>query len=145
VAESDTPALTEPVHLSRPFFYREPANGVTLAVTYQGSDGLAFVAQPHRDADQPYEQYGVVLPRDVVRSLALRMLASIGSNPTVDQRVVEHAIRMSGGSMQVRFAHREIERIFPLVDWIKSEQRFGGKVYRRVVVVVEDWEEVERA
>lgn len=144
MADSDTPALTELVHLSRPFFYREPANGVTLAVTYQGADGLGFVAQPHRDADQPYEQYGVVLPRDVVRSLALRMLASVGSNPTEDQRVVEHAIRMSSGAMCVRYEHPDIERIFPLTDWIKSEQRFGGKVYRRVVVVVEDWEEVPR-
>lgn len=66
-----------PEHLVRPFFYREPENGVTLAVTYQGSDGIAFVAQPHREATEPYEQYGVVLPRDVARQLALRMLISV--------------------------------------------------------------------
>jgi hypothetical protein len=63
-------------HLARPFFYREPVNGVTLAVTYQGSEGLAFVAQPHRGAGEPYVQYGVVLPREVARELAFRMLAS---------------------------------------------------------------------
>lgn len=61
------------------------------------------------------------------------------------EQVVEHAIQMSSGAMQVRFDDPEIERIFPLADWIKSEQRFGGKVYRRVVVVVEDWEEVPHA
>ncbi len=60
------------------------------------------------------------------------------------EHVVEHATRMSGGGMHVRNAHPEIDRILPLDDWIKSEQRFGGVVYRRVVVVVEDWEEVER-
>lgn len=69
-------AGTEPEHLARPFFYREPANGVTLAVTYQGPDGIAFVAQPPRGADEPYEQYGVVLPWPVVERLARRVLAS---------------------------------------------------------------------
>jgi hypothetical protein len=73
-----------PTHLSRPFFYREKANGVTLAVTYQGSDGLAFVAQPRREATEPYEQYGVVLPRDVARALALRMLASLQDPGSTD-------------------------------------------------------------
>jgi hypothetical protein len=72
-------------HLHRPFFYREKANGVTLAVTYQGSDGLAFVAQPHREATEPYEQYGVVLPRDVARALALRMLVSLQDQGSTDE------------------------------------------------------------
>lgn len=58
--------------------------------------------------------------------------------------VVEHAIRMTSGAMQVRADFPDLERIFPLAEWIRSEQRGGGKVYRRVVVVVEDWEEVER-
>lgn len=71
-------------HLHRPFFYREKTNGVTLAVTYQGSDGLAFVAQPSREASEPYEQYGVVLPRDVVRALALRMLVSLQDPGSAD-------------------------------------------------------------
>jgi hypothetical protein len=60
------------------------------------------------------------------------------------EHVVEHAIQLSSGAMCVRFQHPDIERIFPLAEWIKSEQRFGGRVFRRVVVVVEDWEEVER-
>jgi hypothetical protein len=64
---------------------------------------------------------------------------SSGRKPTV-----EYAIEMSSGAMQVRNDHPEIERIFPLVDWIKSEQRFGGRVYRRTVIVVEDREEVAR-
>jgi hypothetical protein len=59
-------------------------------------------------------------------------------------RVVEHAIQMSGGSMQVHNANPDIDRIFPLADWIKANQRGGGRVWRRVVVVVEDWEEVPR-
>jgi hypothetical protein len=58
--------------------------------------------------------------------------------------IVEHAILMSGGSMQVRCDDPEIERIYPLDRWITAQQRFGGKVYRRVVVVVEDWQEVPR-
>jgi hypothetical protein len=59
--------------------------------------------------------------------------------------VVEHAIEMSGGGMHIRYDHPDIERIFPLADWIKSQQRFGGKVWRRTVIVVEDWHEVAAA
>lgn len=56
--------------------------------------------------------------------------------------IVEHAVMMSGGGMHVRNAHPAVERIFPLAEWMS--QRFGGKVYRRTVIVVEDWHEVQR-
>jgi hypothetical protein len=56
--------------------------------------------------------------------------------------VTEYAIRMSGGGMHVRKAHPQIERIFPLAEWMKHTQRDGGRVYRRRVIVVEDWTEV---
>lgn len=56
--------------------------------------------------------------------------------------VVEHAIRMTSGAMQVRNDHPLINHIYPLAQWIEHEQRDGGKVYRRTVIVVEDWEEV---
>lgn len=56
--------------------------------------------------------------------------------------VVEHAVQMSGGGMQVRSGGAHIERIYPLADWIPAQQRFGGKVYRRTIIVVEDWTEV---
>lgn len=63
---------------------------------------------------------------------------------TMPEPIVEHAIMMSGGGMQVRNGDPEIEDIFPLAKWIPAQQRFGGKVYRRTVIVVEDWEEVPR-
>jgi len=58
--------------------------------------------------------------------------------------VVEYAILMSGGGMHVRPEDPEIEAVYPLEKWIPNQQRFGGRVYRRTVVVVEDWEEVPR-
>lgn len=61
-----------------------------------------------------------------------------------DETVTEYAIGMTDGSKQVRPNHPEIERIFPLADWIPAHQRNGGKVYRRVIRVVEDWEEVPK-
>lgn len=68
----------------------------------------------------------------------------MGREPvTVPEPVVEHAIMMPGGDMQVR-NHHEIEALYPLADWVSEHQRFGGKVYRRTVIVVEDWTEVER-
>jgi hypothetical protein len=60
------------------------------------------------------------------------------------QPVVEHGIHMAGGGKLVRFEAPEIERIFPLADWIKANQAGGGKVSTRTVIVVEDWREVPR-
>lgn len=57
-----------------------------------------------------------------------------------DQPIVEHAILMSSGAMQVR--NPMADRIYPLAEWIEHERRDGGKVYRRTVIVVEDWTEV---
>jgi hypothetical protein len=58
------------------------------------------------------------------------------------EEVTEHAQLMSGGGYHVRNGDPEIEKIYPLAEWIVHSQRFGGKVYRRVVIVVEDWTEV---
>ncbi len=67
------------------------------------------------------------------------MIEPSGRQP---EPVVEHAILMSDGSMQVRASDPRFEQIYPLTDWIQGNQRFGGKVYRRRVLVVEDWHEV---
>jgi hypothetical protein len=60
------------------------------------------------------------------------------------EHVTEHAVRMSSGAMTVRYDHPDIDRIFPLAEWIRTEQRFGGRVWRRRIIVVDDWEEVPR-
>lgn len=56
--------------------------------------------------------------------------------------VTEYATQMSGGGFHVRNDEPEIEEIYPLAKWIPAQQRFGGKVYRRRIIVVEDWTEV---
>ena len=59
------------------------------------------------------------------------------------QETTEHAQRYSGGGMHVRNPHPEIERVFPLAEWIQAEQQLGGKIYCRRIVVIEDWTELE--
>jgi hypothetical protein len=58
--------------------------------------------------------------------------------------VTEHAQLMSGGGYHVRNADPEIEKIYPLREWIRHSQRFGGQVYRRKVIVVRDWAKVPK-
>lgn len=58
--------------------------------------------------------------------------------------VAEHAIGMAGGSMQIRPTYPEVERVYPLAEWIPDHQRGGGKVFKRRVIVVDDWTEVPR-
>lgn len=58
------------------------------------------------------------------------------------RRVVEHGLLMSGGGMHVRNDDPQVDRIYPLPLWVEHHQRFGGKVYRRTVIVIEDWREV---
>lgn len=57
----------------------------------------------------------------------------------------EYALLMAGGGMQVRNPHPDVERIYPVAEWIRNERENGAKVYRRRVVVIEDWTEVEEA
>lgn len=64
--------------------------------------------------------------------------------PSPPLTMVEHATGMSDGSMNVRPDDPDIERIYPLAVWIEHRQRDGGRVYRRRIIVVEDWEEVPR-
>lgn len=74
-----------------------------------------------------------------VAEAVLDALGKVQSDP-----VVEHAIMMSGGGMQIRSDDPEIEAEYPLARWIPNQQKFGGTVYRRTVTVVEDWQEVPR-
>jgi len=62
--------------------------------------------------------------------------------PETDDVVVEHGQLYSSGAMLVRNGHPEIEKVYPLAEWIVNSKRDGGKVYRRQVIVVEDWTEV---
>lgn len=63
----------------------------------------------------------------------------------MSEEVTEHAVMMSGGGMHIRCAAPEVENVYPLTKWIEHQQRRGGKVYRRRVVVLEDWTEVEES
>lgn len=54
----------------------------------------------------------------------------------------EHGILMPSGGVHVRNGDAEFEEIYPLDRWIVNQQRFGGKVLRRRIIVVEDWTEV---
>lgn len=56
--------------------------------------------------------------------------------------VDEYAVQMSGGGMHVRVSDPQVERIYPLADWLKHSSRNGTRVWRRRAVVVEDWHEV---
>lgn len=63
---------------------------------------------------------------------------------TAGPETTEYAQRYAGGSMLVRNPHPDIERIFPVAEWIRAEQQLGGKIYRRRIVVLEDWTEVTK-
>jgi len=50
----------------------------------------------------------------------------------------------SGGSMLVRPDWTDLEEHYPTKEWIEHRQRGGGKVYRRTIIVVEDWKLVRK-
>lgn len=55
--------------------------------------------------------------------------------------VTEHAVRMSGGAMEVR--NPDSEPIYPLQEWIPAMQTVHRtRVYKRRIIVVDDWTEV---
>lgn len=55
--------------------------------------------------------------------------------------VVEYALRLAGGSMEIRSNDSELEEIYPTERWITNQKKHH-KVYRRTVIIVEDWQEV---
>jgi hypothetical protein len=64
------------------------------------------------------------------------------SDPIALVPVVEHALLMAGGGMHVRYSDPQSELIYPLERWIDHQLMFGGQVFRRTVIVVEDWTEI---
>lgn len=54
----------------------------------------------------------------------------------------EHALQMSGGGYHVRASDPELERIYPLHEWILNKRSIGAKVYRRRIIIIQDWHEV---
>lgn len=60
----------------------------------------------------------------------------------MDEPVTEYALEMSGGSMQVRNDAPYIEEVYPLQQWLGHHVFQGAHVYRRRVIVVEEWERV---
>ncbi len=84
-------------------------------------------------------------PPPGLRGDADRMVAALikqGWTPP-GERTTEHALKMSGGGMHVR--PTGLERVYPLGEWIVDAQRVGYQVYRRRIIVVDDWTEVPRA
>lgn len=59
--------------------------------------------------------------------------------------VTEHAREMTGSHWLLRRDEPLTEKVYPLAAWIAQGQENGGKVYRRRIIVVADWEEVPRA
>lgn len=91
-----------------------------------------------REAVEEYAEahgYGVVAPYE-------DDAGKFGLIITDAEPVTEHAQLMSGGGYHVRNSDPEIDEIYPLEQWIKAGQRFGGHVYRRRIIVLEDWTEI---
>jgi hypothetical protein len=77
-------------------------------------------------------------PHSMWRTIALRVVdAALGVV------VAEYGVRMTGGEHRTLTTTPRLEGIYPLADRIKAERRDHGKVYRRRIVVVDDWEEVD--
>jgi DNA-binding XRE family transcriptional regulator len=63
----------------------------------------------------------------------------------VDQRTItEHAIAYAGGSKLIRPNDPEFDRQYPVRTWVRNKQLNGGRVYERVVTVVQGWREVPK-
>lgn len=86
-------------------------------------------------------------PPPGLRGDADRMVAALinaGWTPP-SEPVTEHAVRMSDGDMCVRNTHPAVARRFPLDQWIPAMQNVHRTtVYKRRVIVVDDWTEVPR-
>lgn len=58
------------------------------------------------------------------------------------QQVTEYGLLMSDGGYQIRWGDPEVEKIYPTSRWASHQIRYGCQVFRRKVIVVEDWAEI---
>jgi hypothetical protein len=61
----------------------------------------------------------------------------------MDDVVTEYGEELTSGGYQTWNTEPYIERIYPLAEKIEAVTRLRGKVYRRRIIVVEDWTEVD--
>ena len=65
--------------------------------------------------------------------------------PEDNGSITEYATAYKGGDMHLFVDEPEVEAVYPMAKRIASEQRFGGKVYQRIIKLVEDWKEVPKS
>ena|SRR6202044_4269051 len=92
-----------------------------------------------------------VLMCDEARSAGVMTAPKVKNGPSDDlenpgafprEIVTEHGLLMSGGGYQIRPTHLEIERIYPLAEWIAGQKRMGAHVFSRRIIVMEEWTEL---
>ena len=83
----------------------------------------------------------VALLKSTAKAWLEEFVSSLGAS-FGDEPVTEHAHLMSGGGYHVWNTEPYIEKIYPLEQRIKNGQQHGGHVYKRRVIVVEDWTEL---
>lgn len=59
--------------------------------------------------------------------------------------IIEYGQQMSGGGFRTFIDEPYIEEIYPLADRLEAGMRHGGHVYRRRIIVIEDWAEISPA
>lgn len=60
----------------------------------------------------------------------------------MDDLVTEYGERMGGGGYRTWDTSPELEEIYPLAKHMEHMRRNGVKMYRRRIIVVDDWAEV---
>jgi len=78
--------------------------------------------------------------RGAMAEYGITLIEALTSAPPT----VELGQLYSGGSMLVRPDWTDLEEHYPTKEWIEHRQRVGGKVYRRTIIVVEDWKLVRK-
>ena len=102
-------------------------------------DARRYVQKCVEMGDTPGED----IPDDFVEQAALGVLRG---EPMwqLDHATTEHAEQYTSGAMLVRNSAPEVERVYPLEQWIPDQQQHGGRIFKRRVIVVEGWTEVPR-
>lgn len=54
----------------------------------------------------------------------------------------EYGLLMSSGGFLIRNTDPMVEQIYPTPEWARNETFTGGHVYRRRIVIQEEWEEI---
>ena len=60
------------------------------------------------------------------------------------EKKTEYGVQLKNGGFTIRSEDVWVQRMLPLSKWIEDEQRHGGRVHKREIIIAQTWEMLKK-